>query len=146
MTQEITHLYLLSLQCGLLTIHTHFAERPISFVTFSPSHCILQIDQIKEMTAGTLPSLPCLSEIALHDGIWGLSLIIHTLQHWSKSGSILRTTYLIILSHQIGPYQYLNFHISNCILCQGCTDLFEFPNPKMFSHLPRRTKKTRMGA
>lgn len=117
--QEITHLYLLlSLLCVVCSPRTHTSLRDQSLLQhFAHSHCILQI-------AGTLPSLPCLSEIALNDELWVFFLIIHTSRHWSKSRSILKTTYLMILFHQIGLNQYLNFRISNCFRCRGCTDLF----------------------
>lgn len=118
--RETTHLYLLlPLLYVVCSPHAHTLLRSQSLLYyFAHSHGILQIAQIKEMTAGTLPFLPWLSEIALNDALcFFVFLIIHTLKYCSKSRSILKTTYLIILFHQIELYQYLNYHISYCIHC-----------------------------
>lgn len=139
--QEIINLYLLLL-CVVCSLHTHTLRRGQSLLWhFAHSHCTLQIAEIKEMSVGTSPSRLRLSENALNDGFWVLFLIIHTWRHWSKSNSVVKTTYFIMLFHQIGLYQYVNFCISNRIHCQLCTVFsFSFQIPKIFGHLPRRKK------
>lgn len=124
--QEIIRLYLLLsflwVVCSPYT-HAHTLLRHQSLLQhFAHSHCICKLSELRRWLLSLY--LPFLAYLKLPLTI-GFGFCPQSFTHWSTGvgAGLYSRLLLIVLFHQIGLFQHLSFHTSNCTHLCGFTNI-----------------------